>query len=93
MSARVVHCKREPYDVYVGRPSKWGNPFTHLSVGTKAEFRVLTRDAAVEAYREWIKTQPHLLAAAKRELRGKVLGCWCAPQRCHGDVLLEIANE
>jgi len=29
---RVVHCKREPYDVYIGRGSKWGNPFTHIKV-------------------------------------------------------------
>lgn len=92
MSApRVVHMKRETFDVYVGRPSKWGNPFS-FKEGTTAEFVVATRDEAVDRYAEWIKTQPHLMEALP-ELRGKTLGCWCAPRRCHADVLLALANE
>jgi len=43
-------------------------------------------------YREWIKTQPQLLADIE-ELSGKVLGCWCAPNPCHGQVLLDILNN
>lgn len=82
--ARVVHCKRDPYDVYVGRPSKWGNPFVIGRDGTRLE--------VVAQYRSWVLKQPALLAALS-ELRGKVLGCWCAPLACHGDVLLELANE
>lgn len=92
MAPRVVHCKREPYDVYIGRPSRWGNPFSHQS-GTLAKFRVSSREEAIARYAEWIRKQPALVAAAKRELCGKVLGCWCAPLPCHGDVLLELANE
>jgi len=91
MTDKVVHCKKEPYDVYIGRPSKWGNPFSHRS-GTQARFVVATRDEAIERYREWIMQQEHLLADL-HELRGKVLGCWCAPQSCHGDVLVELANK
>lgn len=87
---KVVHCKRESFDVYIGRPSKWGNPFTHL-VG-KAQFQVSNREEAVKAYRDWILTQPHLMASLP-ELKGKVLGCWCSPQACHGDVLMELANR
>jgi Domain of unknown function (DUF4326) len=83
MTPRVVHCRREPYDVYIGRPSKWGNPHR---VGT------LPRSQAIAAYREWLMRRPDLVADAKAELRGKVLGCWCAPQPCHGDVLMEVAN-
>lgn len=90
VESRVVHCKREPYDIYIGRPSKWGNPFAHHA-GTLARFRVASRDEAVDAYAEWIRTQPELMAELP-ELRGKVLGCWCAPKRCHGDVLAELAN-
>lgn len=89
-STKVVHCKRKPFDVYIGRPSKWGNPFSHLPK-TRAKFRVATRDEAVEAYAAWIVQQPELMAALP-ELKGKVLGCWCAPKRCHGDVLTELAN-
>lgn len=82
--ALVVHCKRSPFDVYVGRPSAWGNPFRMPDEARRAE--------TVARYREWILTQPHLLERAKAELRGKRLGCWCAPKACHGDVLAEIAN-
>jgi hypothetical protein len=79
----VVHCKKSPYDVYIGRPSKWGNPFEIGRDGTRGE--------VVEKYRGWIKTQPQLLADLDK-LRGKVLGCWCAPLPCHGDVLEEMVN-
>lgn len=82
---KVVHCKKEPFDVYIGRPSKWGNPF---SIGRDG-----TRDEVIAKYREWLKTQPDLMKQIKIELRGKVLGCWCVPKPCHGDILIEIANS
>lgn len=88
----VVHCKKEKYDVYIGRPSKWGNPFTHLDRPTTASIKVETREKAVEAYEQWIQTQPQLLADL-HELKGKVLGCWCKPKSCHGDTLAKLANE
>lgn len=71
--------------VYVGRPSKWGNPFT---------MPAYSREEAVKNHRVWI------IAFASgspikdiEELRGKDLVCWCAPLSCHADVLLELANE
>lgn len=67
------NCRRQRYVVYVGRPSKWGNPF---AIGRDGE-----RDAVI------------VLEDCKRELRNKVLGCWCAPKRCHAEVLVELANE
>jgi hypothetical protein len=79
----VVHLKRAPFDVRIDRRSKWGNPFVIGRDGDRAE--------VIEKYRAWIKTQPDLLAALP-ELRGKRLGCWCAPQPCHGDVLTELAS-
>jgi hypothetical protein len=91
MSTRVVHCKRERYDVYIGRPSKWGNPFTHREDGTLAEFKVDTVEEAVEGYRTWVQGHPELMAALP-ELKGKTLGCWCKPGPCHGDVLAELAD-
>lgn len=89
---RVVHCKRAPYTVYIGRgrDSIWGNPFT-FKPGTRAPHMVATREAAVDAYRVWILRQPDLLARVK-ELRGQVLGCWCKPAACHGDVLARLAD-
>ena len=82
---RVVHCKRERYDVYVGRGrgSRWGNPFKSPRDGS--------RDEVIAKYERWLVRQPELMAALP-ELRGKVLGCWCAPKPCHADVLLRLAN-
>lgn len=79
--------------VYVGRPTKWGNPFTHLSRETHASFRVDTRDQAVDKYYWWITLgDGRYLLDDLEELRGKDLVCWCASQRCHADVLLRLAN-
>lgn len=89
---RVVHCKKADYDVYIGRPSPWGNPFSHKD-GTLAQFKVASREEAVQKYEEWIRAQPTLIERAKRELKGRVLGCWCKPQLCHGDILAKIAEE
>jgi hypothetical protein len=87
----VVHIKRARYDVYIGRPSLFGNPFSHLP-NTLAEFRVSTREEAIEKYKDWILSQPKLLEICRSQLKGKILGCWCAPQSCHGDILAQIAN-
>jgi hypothetical protein len=81
---RVVHCKKSRYDVYIGRPSKWGNPFEIGKDGTREE--------VIEKYREWIIKKPALMNALS-ELKGKVLGCWCSPKACHGDVLVELSDE
>lgn len=75
--------------VYVGRGNlRWGlarsifhNPFTHGS-----------RDKMCDDFDAMIRRDPALMERARRELRGKDLGCWCAPARCHADTLLEIAN-
>lgn len=86
--AKVVHCKKEPFDVYIGRPSKWGNPFTLKNPKDENE-----RLVVILFYRMWLDEHPEIVEMAKKELRGKTLGCWCAPRLCHGDILLEIANE
>ena len=83
-STRVVNLRVEPYDVYIGRPSKWGNPFTIGRDGTRRE--------VVQKYREWIRNNPDLMGAL-HELRGKTLGCFCKPESCHGDVLIELLEE
>lgn len=80
----VVHCKRSHYDVYIGRPSKWGNPF---QIGIDGD-----REEVIEKYEVWLKNNPTLMNSL-HELKGKVLGCWCRPQACHGDVLERLAND
>lgn len=90
---RVVHCNKEEYDVYIGRPSLWGNPFTHIKDRTtKAHFIVKTREESIQKYREWVVTQPTLMNQIET-LRGMKLGCWCKPKACHGDVLIELLNK
>lgn len=80
----IVHCKKAKYDVYIGRPSKWGNPF---EVGVNG-----TREEVISAYEDCVRDQPDLMACLP-ELKGKILGCWCAPKPCHGDVLLKLLKE
>jgi hypothetical protein len=93
MTTKVVHCKKEPYDVYIGRPSKWGNPFTHIKdKKTLAEFVVKTRKESIDKYAEWILTQPELLEDL-HELKDMRLGCFCAPKACHGHILAKLADE
>lgn len=82
--SHVVHCKKNRYDVYIGRPSKWGNPF---SIGKDG-----TREEVIAKYRQWIFGQPKLLRDLW-ELKGKAIACWCSPQPCHGDVLCELVDN
>lgn len=91
MSHRLVanlH-RGERYDVYVGRPSgarsgPWGNPFVLGIDGN--------REQVIAKFRAWLPQQSHLMRRLP-ELEGKVLGCFCAPLPCHGDVLAELANR
>ena len=80
------------YDIYVGRPSIWSNPFTHKPLAdTLAQFQVTTRVEAVQKYEEWLLQQPELMARI-HELQGLVLGCFCYPLPCHANVLVHYAN-
>lgn len=83
--AHTVSALADMNAVYVGRPTKFGNPFVIGKDGTREE--------VIAKYRAWIATRPDLIAAAKLELRGRPLVCWCAPKACHADVLAEIAND
>lgn len=101
----VVNLKdaSSPEIVHVGRESGllgqggWGNPWTHRTHGTAAQFRVKTREEAIERYRARLW---ELLDGGRNEalmedladLHGRTLGCWCKPQACHGDVLAKAAD-
>lgn len=88
MKTKAVHCMQEKYDVYIGRSGKWGNPFTHEE-GTNAKYKVDSKEEAVSKYKEWLKTQDHLLSSL-HELKGKTLGCWNVDE---GNVLVELVEE
>ena len=72
--------------VYVGRPTKWGNPYRIGEDGN--------REQVLEKYRVYLMANPGIVEGARNELRGKNLACWCKPgEDCHADILLEIANK
>lgn len=79
---RVKGWKMPPNTVYVGRGSRWGNPYR---VGTCL---IGDHASAVIAFKANLP-----LHFKCEELRGKNLACWCRlDQPCHADVLLKIAN-
>lgn len=79
--------------VYVGRPSKWGNPYSHEPDRSKHKLiQVRTRELAVARYKNHLLEHQELFDDLW-ELRGKDLVCWCAPLPCHADVLLMLANS
>lgn len=97
MTTTVVHLKRkggvvvQDCDVYIGRAcntggwnlkqSKWCNPFPVKQY----------QDKAIPMFEEYIRKSP--LIDEVEELRGKVMGCFCKPKPCHGDILIKILNE
>lgn len=97
MAGKVVHCKKQSYDVYIGRGhgSVWGNPFRIGEDGN--------RDEVIEAYKGWIvHGDGRPLLKRLGELEGKVLGCWCAGHGgltandellCHGQILLKLLEH
>lgn len=83
----VVNKRDRLYDVYIGRGSIWGNPFTVEQFG---------RDGCIEKYEQYIRDKLRLnpeLWQELQKLEGKVLGCFCKPKRCHGDILVKILEE
>ena len=96
---RTKGWRMPPNTVYVGRPTKWGNRF---EVGSRVSFEWydvarITPRLAVSLFRLWLKYTEagrEIAEAARRELVGKDLACWCEEgAACHGDVLLRVANE
>jgi hypothetical protein len=90
MVTKIVNLKTEPYDVYIGRGSKWGCPFTVIKDRpTLAKEIVDSKEEALAKYKEYVLNSPELMESLD-ELDGKTLGCFCKPEPCHGDVLLEL---
>lgn len=87
----AVYSKRSGYwpagAVYVGRPTKWGNPFRK----SREEDRMLV----LQKYKAWLLApeRKELRNEMRRELRGKDLVCWCAPKRCHAELIEWVANQ
>lgn len=103
---RVVNLHHNvQFDVYIGRskssPFHWGNPFTHLT-GVAGAVKVETREEAIDCFRRWVYGEAFIeVEPLRREwmlrnlhlLKGKTIGCFCAPLLCHGEVLIEMAER
>lgn len=86
---RIVHVRKELFTVYIGRKwqefpeSKWNNPF-HIGVdGNRFE--------VIEMYETYVRESS--LWNDLCELDGQILGCWCHPKLCHGNVLKRLREE
>jgi len=75
-----------PEEIYIGRGSKWGNPYKIDKHGT--------RQQVIDLYKRYLMCELQLCEAIDNgELDDKVLLCFCHPQACHGDVLADLANR
>lgn len=83
---KVVNCRDDEYDIFIGRPTIWGNPYI---IGVDG-----TREEVLELYEHRIRSKPQLIKLL-HFLKGKTLGCPgnCKPLACHGDILIKLVNE
>ena len=81
VNIREVGTAPDSFDVFIGRPSMWGNPY---KVGRDGN-----RGTVLAKYRDYVLGRADLMAALP-ELKGKRLACFCAPKGCHGDILVEL---
>ena len=84
MTTKVVNKIKEDYDIYIGRGSKWGNPFVIGLNGSRMQ--------VIGMYKTYILSKPELLKDLY-ELKDKRLGCFCKPLPCHGDILKELVDD
>lgn len=73
-----------PFDIYIGRGSRWGNPYP---IGGADD-----REAVIRKYEDYLRSDEDLLTSVA-ELHGNSLGCFCAPAPCHGDILAAFADS
>ena len=80
---RVVHHKKERYDLYIGRPSIFGNPFVIGIDGTRLE--------VIAKFEEYARS--NLMNEIRQLEEGTILGCWCSPLPCHGNIIIKLWKE
>lgn len=102
----IVNIRIDKCDVFIGRTNNlnhWGNPFTHLDIPTRARIKVNTAQESVQAFKDWLlglkyqdvepERRKWILENMQSHLKGKVLGCFCKPNVCHGDVYVELLSD
>ena len=83
--AKVVNLYKEPYTVYIGRGSKWGNPYRIGKDGDRTDVICKYRANLKKRVLSGEITTEELLS-----LDGERLGCFCKPKSCHGDIIVEM---
>lgn len=81
--------------VFIGRPSIFGNPYSHKEK-SRAEYKTETRIEAIEMYKKHLDKNPHLIDSLIKELQESntnKIGCYCTPKRCHGEILIEFIEN
>jgi hypothetical protein len=101
---KVVHCKKEDFDIYIGRKFSgmhFGNPFSFGGKSKIAKLDFPTRKECIDAFRKWMMGTDYQDIEPERRkwilanisiLRDKKIGCFCSPERCHGDVYVELLD-
>ena len=82
---KVVNRRKEKYTVYIGRPSIFGNPYAIGKDGDRKE--------VINLYRHYVKNNTKVLRAIYNLPKDAILGCYCKPKACHGDVIVELYNN
>lgn len=86
---RVVNLRKEKYDVYIGRESLYENPFRIGRDGT--------REDVIKKFEYWIRREIRVNIMTKADIyeipKDAILGCYCKPKACHGDVIIKIWKE
>ena len=104
MIAVVNRYRHKPtdHDIYIGRGSPFGNPYSHMD-GTTAIYRVDTREEAIENYRVWFHRERLNNVIVYSRLNKMIawlmrggdinLVCTCAPKACHGDIIKQYLES
>ena len=92
---KIVNKYRENFEVYIGRGSPFGNDYSHIA-HSMATNKVATREEAIRKHKNDLLMNPELMVKVRKELKGKILGCFCKPEKCHGDTytwLCDMSEE
>lgn len=90
---KVVHFKKDDYDIYIGRlPNNQYNKWCYPKELRESFPENTPRKEIIDAYEEYLLSNENLMKDL-HELKYKVLGCWCKPKACHGDILKKYVDK
>ena len=99
---KVVNFKHERYTVYIGRAGKgmdgyWGNPVKINEECPMCKSTHVDRGSTLPCYESYLRKRLEASAAFKQSFlalaEDDILGCFCKPDACHGDVMVKVWTE